>query len=1095
MSDETQLRSPEIVREEAEAAKSKGPLAWFARNSVAANVLMVILVVGGLVNLGQIKQEVFPAFDLDLVVARMTYPGASPEEVERGSLLAVEEAVRGLNGVKEVTSTARENLGVASVILKRGEDSKQKLNEIKAAIDRITSFPADMERPEVFLASTQWEVISFVLHGPQDEATLRALAEEARDKLLQDKRVSVVDFAGARDYEISIEISQEKLRQYSLTLDQIAQLIRRSTLELPGGGVKTGSGEVLIRTTERRLYGHEFESIALISRPDGTTVTVGDLVSEPVRDGFTENDQITSYEGQPAIMIRVFRTGDEKPLHVATAVKELVAEMQKTLPKGVEIDTWLDFSQMYDQRIDLLTRNALAGLVLVILVLGLFLEIKLAFWVTMGIPISFAGAFLFLPSTNVSLNMISLFAFIQVLGMVVDDAIVVGEAAYMRRQQGMKPMEAAIAGVKEVAVPVCFAIITTIVMYTPMLYMPGIMGKFMGVIPVVVITVLLLSLVESLLVLPAHLAHSKAMPKKGPFGWIAAKQQSFSNAFESLVKRRYIPFLRFAVKYRYITMCVGLATLVASMGLLLGGRIRRIDMPDIDSDVVIAAARLPYGTSVKRAQRVEAEMNRAAEALFDKYGGRNAVAVGKYSQIGNWAMTARSDLTGAALYDKGAHLVEVAIYMVPSSKRPIRAAAFAKEWRESLGDTVGLETLSFNYAMGPGSGPPVHVDLSHKDYEILKTAAAELALSLEEYEGTYDINDGYEEGKEQIDFELSPEARSLGVTEASLAIQLRSAFFGAEAVRQQRGRDEVRTYVRLPKKERESEFHIEEFMLRTPSGGEIPLSRAAITRRGVSFTQIRRNNGQRVLSVTSMVDPEAADAKSVVARVVTEQLPKLMSKYPGMTYTMGGAEKEMAEANDGLITGFLFALLGVYALLAVAFRSYSQPLLIMLAIPFGFVGALWGHYIMGHDFSMMSMMGVVALSGVVVNDSLILIVAINENRKNGFTLIDSITRGGQRRFRPILLTSLTTFFGLMPMLLETEVQAQFLAPMAVSLGFGVMAATAITLLIVPVAYHILQDAKGTMHQLGELAGFIEAKPVTPSADELKPSHELPESPS
>jgi multidrug efflux pump subunit AcrB len=1056
--------------------KHRGPLAWFANNSVAANVLMIILVLGGLMNLKTIKQEVFPGFELDFVIVQLMYPGAGPEEVERGAILVTEEAIRGMDGIKEVKSTAREGFGVVSIALKNGEDTQQRLAEVKAAVDRITSYPKDMERPNIFFPSSRWEVISLVISGPQDERALRAMAEEMRDELLHDSRVSSIDFGGAREYEISVEISQENLRRYQLTLDQVAQMIRGASVELPGGGVKTGSGEVLIRTTERRLNAREFEEIVLVASPDGTVLTVGDIAT--VHDGFKDVDEITTYDGNPAVMMRVFRVGDEKPLEVSSAVKELVAKKIPELPPGVYLDTWMDMSQMYAQRMDLLTRNALVGLVLVILVLGLFLDLKLAFWVTLGIPISFIGAFLILPSTDISLNMISLFAFIQVLGMVVDDAIVVGESAYMRRQQGMEPMEAAIAGVKEVAVPVCFAIITTVVMYIPMLMMPGTMGKFMGVIPVVVITVLLLSLVESLLILPAHLAHSKKSDGKGVFGWIAKRQQAFSGVFERLVARRYVPLVTWTIRHRYVTMSVALATLIASVGLLAGGRIRQVDMPDIDGEVVVCAAKLPYGTSLERAKLVEKIVIDASNVIIEQNGGKEKVIVGRFSQIGRHQMTAKQDISGASAWNRGAHLIEVAVYMVPPDQRDLLAVELARQWRLALADTVGLESLSFSYAMGPGSGPAIHLNLSHPNYETLKVAAADMASRMADYEGTYDINDGYEEGKEQLDFELSPLARSLGVTEASLALQLRAAFFGSEAVRQQRERDEVRTYVRLPKDERESEYNIEEFMIRTPSGGEIPLAEAATRTRGTAYTQIGRSESQRVLSVTTMVDSGVADPKKINTRFMKEVVPELMKKYPGLSYTTGGAEKEMADANQGLITGFMLALLGVFALLAVAFRSYLQPVLIMLAIPFGFVGALLGHYIMGFDFSMMSMMGVVALSGVVVNDSLILIVAINENRAKGMPLIEAISAGSHRRFRPILLTSLTTFFGLMPMLLETDPQAQFLAPMAVSLGFGVMAATAITLIIVPASYAILNDIKGQVHQVGELIGFLEKEKPT-----------------
>lgn len=1065
------MSAEEIKAEEEEMDKVGGPLAWFARNSVAANVLMVILVVGGIMNLFTIKQEVFPGFNLDFVMVQMVYPGAGPEEVERGAVLVVEEAVRGADGVKRVSSTSREGFGVVSIELKRGEDADKRLSEVKAAVDRITSFPENMERPNIFSPSSQWEVISLIIHGGNSEKALRAIAADTKEKLLRDKRVSKVDFGGARDFEISIEISQENLRRYRVTLDQIANIVRNSAIELPGGSIKTESGEVLIRTTERRLTGPEFEEIVVISKPDGTTVTIGDIAT--VNDGFQDLDELVRYNGELAIMMRVFRVGEEKPIDVADAVKDVMAETKEALPPGIQMDSWMDMSEMYKQRMDLLSRNALMGLALVILVLGLFLDMRLAFWVTLGIPISFMGAFLFLPSTDVSLNMISLFAFIQVLGMVVDDAIVVGEAAYVRRQQGMKPLAAAIAGVREVAVPVCFAIITTIVMYIPMLMLPGVMGKFMRVIPVVVITVLLLSLVESLLILPAHLAHAGSDTGGGIFGWIAKKQQAFSHRFERLIAKWYLPFVKLAVKHRYMTISVAFATLIGSCGLLAGGRIRQIDMPDIDGDVIVCAAKLPYGTSYDRARKIEETLLHAAQEVMDDHGGKEIVAAGVFSQIGRHALTAKQDMSGGSVFNRGAHLIEVAVYLTKPDVRTIQAGAFSREWRHALRDTVGLESLSFNFGMGPGSGPAIYLNLSHPNYETLKVAAADFAERLEGFDGTYDINDGVETGKEQLDFELTAAARSQGVTEGMLATQLRAGFFGSEAVRQQRDRDEVRTYVRLPKSERESEYNIEEFMIRTPSGGEIPLSLAATRKRNTAFTQISRENGLRILSVTTMVDAGAADPKEVNAKVMKEVVPELMELYPGLTFETAGSEKEMADANGGLIRGFLMALLGVFALLAVAFRSYMQPLLIMLAIPFGAVGALWGHYLLGHDFSMMSMMGVVALSGVVVNDSLILIVAINENRKKGMSLIDAIAYGGQRRFRPILLTSLTTFFGLMPMLLETEAQAQFLAPMAISLGFGVMAATAITLVIVPVAYHILEDMKSRSHQLGELAGFLD----------------------
>lgn len=1042
---------------EQERVDRPGPLAWFTRNSVAANVLMLFLLIGGVFGLKSVRQEVFPEFDLDIILVQVPYPGASPEEVEQGVLLAVEEEVRTLSFVKEVRSTALESMGVTTVVLERGTSPDEALSDVKARIDRITSFPEDSERPYVFQAVNRYEVISLVFYGEQSEAALRAMAEQAREDLLADERVSYVELAGVRPYEISIEVPQAELRRYGLTLDQVAAAIRQASVEIPGGGVKTAGGEVLVRTTERRQRGHEFESVVLISRPDGTAITVGDVAT--VKDSFAETDQRATYDGEPAAMVQVFRVGDEAPLEVAAAVKEYVAEKSETLPAGVQVATWFDYSEIYQQRIDLLTRNAMIGLVLVMLVLGLFLEIKLAFWVMLGIPISFIGAFVFLPFLDVSVNMISLFAFILVLGMVVDDAIVVGEAAYLRRSMGYSRLEAAIAGAREVAVPVIFAIVTTVMAFLPMMFVPGGAGKFFRVIPLVVITVLALSLVESLLILPAHLAHSKASGSRGAFGWIHRQQQRFSNAVGRFIDGKYVPVLRWVSHRRYLTIAVSLALLFSSCGLFVGGHVKQSFMPQIDGDLIIADAKLPFGVSVERAEELEQTMVATAREILEEAGGEDRIARGIFAQIGSFALGSAGDPTVVSTGSSGSHMVEVAVYLVESAERDILSSEFARRWREKLSEVAGLEKLSFNFASGPTAGKPVNVELTHASEAQLRAAAASLAEGLRELDGLYDIYDGFAAGKEQLDFQLKPEARSLGITELDLASQVRSAFFGAEVMRQQRGREEVRTFVRLPADERASEYHIEQFLVRTPSGGEVPLAEAARIRRGRSYTEINRYDGRRVQTVTSEVDAALANADEVNRKLREELLPKLEAEFPGITWEMGGEQKAQAEVNESLGKGMALAMLGVFALLAVVFRSYSQPILIMLAIPFGFVGALWGHILLGYEFSLMSTFGVVALSGVVINDSLILIVAINRYRAEQASLMDAVVAGGARRFRPILLTSLTTFFGLAPMLLETEMQARFLVPMAISLAFGVLFATVITLILIPVAYLILEDFK------------------------------------
>jgi multidrug efflux pump subunit AcrB len=1034
----------------------RGPLAWFARNIVAANVFMVLILVGGLLMMGQIKQEVFPEIEFELVIVNIPYPGASPLEVERAVVLAAEEAVRGIDGVKAVTSTASEGFGVLVVELLLGTNPDRALADVKSAIDRVTSFPADVERPVTFLASNRFRVVSLMVHGDVEERALRQLAEQARDELLDDPRITYVELKGVRPPEISIEVPQASLRQHGLTLADIAAGVRAASVELPGGAVKTPRGEVLLRTDERRETGAEFAAIVLRARPDGSELRVGDL--GVVRDTFADNDQAAFFNGQPAAMLEVFRVGDETPMEVSAAVKEYIALKQPTLPEGVRLATWFDASEFYEDRINLLVRNAGYGLVLVLLILGIFLEMRLAFWVTLGIPISFIGAMLFLPSANVSINMLSLFAFIVVLGMVVDDAIVVGEAVYKHRQDGLPRLQAAIAGVREVAVPVTFAIATTMIAFAPMLFVPGFAGKFFRNIPVVVIIVLALSLFESLIILPAHLAHSKEPSSRGVFGWIHHQQQRVSRGIEWLIRRTYVPLLVRAAHRRYLTLAIAVAIFIAAVGLVAGGRIGFVFMPKIESDVAVALLEMPYGASPETTRAHMAHLQATARKTLAELGDPAREVRGVFAQIGALSMAAMGG-PGGARTSTGGHLAEVAVYLVPASERAFTAQEFTRRWRAAAGELAGADSLKFTFDTGGSGQAPVAFDLSHPDPVRLERAAAELAARMDRFAGVFDVDNGTAPGKEQLDFRLKPEGKAAGVTETELARQVRSAFFGAEAQRLQRGRDELRVYVRLPEADRRSEHDIETLRIRTPGGGELPLGVAAEVTRGRSYTEIRRRDGRRIAEVTADVDPAVTNANQVVERVIATDLPELMARDPDLTWSFGGEQRDQAEIMDSLGRLFLLALIAMFALLAVAFRSYIQPVIIMMAIPFGMVGAIVGHLLMGFDLSLMSMMGVVALSGVVVNDSLIYVVAINEYRAQGLSAADAVRAGGARRFRPILLTSLTTFGGLAPMLFETSVQARFLIPMAISLGFGIIFASFIILLLVPALYMGLEDAR------------------------------------
>ena len=1031
--------------------KQSGSVAWMARNPVAANVLMFILLIGGALMSTTIKQEVFPEIEIDKIIVEVPYPGASPAEVEQGIVLVVEEAIRGVDGVKRVIGLANESMGTITAELLEGTETDRALSDIKGAVDRIVTFPADAEQPQVYSVISRQKTISLILHGEAPPESLREIAEQIREGLLQVEGITLVELSAVKDREISVEVPQARLRAYGLTLDQVSQAIRQASVELPGGSLKTRAGEFLIRTTERRDLGQEFADIVLLSRPDGTQVRLSDVAE--VKDGFAETDLETTFNGEPAIRIDVYRVGDQTPIEVSQAVKGYIAEHGDELPPGLAMATWDDQSDLFADRIDLLTRNAKLGLLLVFVVLGLFLEIRLAFWVMLGIPISFLGAFLLMPLFGVSINMISLFAFIVVLGIVVDDAIVVGENVYEMRNRGMSPMKAAIAGAKQVSMPVVFAVLTTVAAFAPMLFVPGFMGKMFWVVPSVVIPVLVLSLIESLWVLPAHLAHLKKEPNR-LFRVIGRYQGKVSAGLEWLIEYTYQPVAGFAVRWRYLTLAVALGLMIVTVGFIQGGFVKFVFFPTVESDIVWVDAKLPVGANIEETKALRERLTTSLQQAVEAHRGEGKLSRGVYAISG--ASVSGMGPTGP-MVSVGSHLVNVTIFMVPSDERTVSAQTLAATWREKLGEVPGIDTLKFTYSLAPGSGAAIDVELSHRDVPTLERAAELMAQRLGQYAGVIDIDAGYSNGKDQIDLQLKPEARAMGITEAYLAQQLRSAFYGAEALRQQRGRDEIRVMVRLPEDTRQSLAGLEDLIIRTPGGGEIPLRQAAHIKLGKAYTQIKRVDGRRAINVTAEVEEGKANANEIVAKVKADVLPELGAQVPGLTYGFEGQQREQAESGQSLLTGFIGALLAIWALLAIPLKRYMQPLVIMSVIPFGFIGAVMGHALLGFDLSMISIMGVVALAGVVVNDSLVLVVAVNELRDEGMTAIEAAIAGGVRRFRPILLTSLTTFFGLMPMIFETSMQAKFLIPMAISLGFGVLFATFIVLLLVPALYIIFED--------------------------------------
>ena len=1019
----------------------RGPIAWMAGNSVASNLLMLILMIGGLLIATQIKQEVFPEFDTDIVTVTVVYPGASPEEVEQGIILAVEEAVQGLDGVDEVTSSAQEGVGVVTVELLLGADLQKLARDIESEVDRISTFPDDAEEPEVEIESRKRDVVSIVVFGDQAELTLRNVAEQLRDFLLQDKNITQVELEDVPDLEISIEVPQQNLRRYGLTLGEIASRLEAASLDLPGGGIKTEAGEILVRMKERRDTADQFATLPVVSNNDGSIVRLGDMAT--IKDGFEDTDYYAIYNGKPALMIEIYRIGEQTPIDVANAVFAQMEAFEEYLPPGIELAVVKDRSEIFKQRADLLSRNAFLGLALVLVLLSVFLEARLAFWVTMGIPISFLGAFLMMAMAGVSINMVSMFASIIGLGIVVDDAIVVGENIYKFRQQGLPFVQSAINGVREVAVPVTFSVLTNIVAFMPLYFIPGTMGKIMMTIPVVVISVFTISLIESLFVLPAHLAHlSDRHRRRGPMIWLHEQQQRFSAFFTRMIEKYYGPFLDKVLHTRYITIAIAIAVLLVTVAYVKSGRMGMSMFPKIESDYAQASVTLPYGAPIESTEKIARQIMQAADAIIAENGG-DQLALGTFSQIGR----------------SGSHKARIRVYLTDAEIRPISTDQFTKLWRQRSGEFIGVESISFSSdSGGPGSGAALTMELSHRDLSVLEKASEELAAALENYSQVKDIDDGFAPGKQQLDFTLKPAARSLGLTASDVARQVRNAYDGADVLKQQRGRNEITIVVRLPKEERISEFNLEQMILRNSEGIEIPLLDAVEIKRDRAYITIDRRSGRRIVTVTADVTPRP-QAGQVIAALEEETIPDILNRYAGLSLSYEGKQADMKESFQGLVSGLLLALLMIYLLLAIPFRSYIQPAIIMVSIPFGMVGATLGHLAMGYSLSIMSLLGVVALSGVVVNDSLVLIDFANRRLHNGDTPHDAVLAAGMQRFRPIMLTTLTTFFGLAPMIFETSRQARFLIPMAISLGFGILFATLIALVLVPVLYMVVEDLR------------------------------------
>jgi multidrug efflux pump subunit AcrB len=1062
----------------------KAIIAWFADNSVAANMLMALIVAIGVVSLGRVNVEVLPELDPRLVSISVPYPGASPAEVEESICTRIEEAVWDVDGIEEINSTASENAGTVLVEVRTDADARIVLDDIKVRVDAIDTFPEEAEEPIVKEIVVRKKVIEVAIAADADEWSLRLLAEEVRDELLALDGLSQVELVNARPYELAVELSEDRLRRYGLSFDEVASALRRSSLNLPGGAVRAADGEILLRSSAQAYDGIDFEELVVRTDADGSRVLLRDVAN--VVDGFRETDQASRFDGRPSIQLRVFRVGDQSALTVAETVKAYVERKSASLPEVFTLTTWGDESKILRSRLETLMRNGLQGLVLVFVILALFLRFRLAFWVALGIPVCFVGTLAVMPALDTSVNMISLFAFILVMGIVVDDAIVVAESVHTHQSKLKEGRVGARRGALEIAQPVMFAVSTTILAFLPMAFMDGAMSRLWFMIPAVVIPTLVFSLVESLLILPAHLSHTPRLVEwlstVPPFSWWTRFQARFSQGLETFALKRYAPILRTALRWRFATLAVAVGLMAMTFGVISNGMLNFNFMPNIEGDNVAAQIKLPPGTPIERTAEVTQVVEDAAAQLQEELRGTDA-KVGDsdliqhyFTALGSQPYRANSQsndgLGGASI--GGAHLAEVTLQLVPSETRETSATVLEQRWRELVEPNLPPDAeVEFSAAL-TGADKDVQVRLRAPSTETLIAASKDLKDTLASYSGVFGIRDSYEEGKREIDLDLEPAGEQLGLRQADVARQVRQAFYGEEVQRMQRGRDDVRVMLRFPAAERRELSELERMRVRTADGAEVPLGDVATASLSRGYASIDRSNRQRSLVVEADIDTQVQNKEALRRELEETILPGLEARHAGLVTGFSGTEKERSDSLAQLGRYYLIALLGIFALMAIPFRSYVQPLLVMSAIPFGIVGAIGGHLVTGHDLSMLSILGIIALSGVVVNDSLVLVDFVNRELRAGAGLLDAVMAAGVARFRAVILTSVTTFAGLTPLMLERSVQAQFMVPMAVSLAFGVMFATAITLLLVPCLFALFVRPTVDEEAVARDAGVVPA---------------------
>ena len=1039
----------------------KRVLAAFARNTVFANIVLVLIfLAGGIATMSMIREN-FPEFSLDMITISVLYPGADPEEVEEGICQKIEEAIEGMEGIKQYTTQSSENVGTANIEVKEDYDVSDVLDRVRTKVNAISTFPVDAEKPVIFEFMLKDPVMLLYLSGDMSERRIKEWSEKIKDEIQQLREVSKVEIFGARGYEIGIEVSEERLREYGLTFNMIVDAIRRSSLNLAGGTIRTQGEEIRVRTMGRKYTGEALSSIVVLARPEGEIITLDRVAS--INDGFTEDPINALINGEPSVLLILYKTKEEDALVISEAVQQFISQKQMRLPVGAYIKIFYDNTEMLRSRINMLSKNLIIGLMIVFFLLWCFLNARLSFWGGMGIPVSIAGAMAILWAIGGTINMVSLLGLILVLGIVVDDAIVVGEAIYFHRKQGEPPIKAAVEGVCEVGMPVIAAVTTSIVTLLPLFYIGGIMGKFISIMPAVVIACLAVSLLECLILLPAHLSHlpnpdSKNNNLNPLTRRLKVVHRLTSSSMEWFVARIYTPLLSKALYWRYILLCIAISILLLSIGLIKGGILKFEVFPEVDGFIMTSTVDFPSGTPsdvTKQAiEQIDAALLRLAEQTKTRSG--DPLIEDRMAMIGQ---------TMEGIPRSGPHLGSVQAILLDSKRRGIHTKDLMVQWEKEIGPIPGVKSMTFAGLEAGPPGAPIEVWLQGRDMNDILAATDDLMDRLRMFEGVYQIRSDFSPGKNEMRLELKPEARTLGLTVDDLARQVYAGYYGEEAVRLQRGRDDIRIKVRYTANERRRISDFEKIRIRTRNGHEVPLISVADISFAPGYSTITRTDGMRRVAVSADVDTNKANANEIFSELSSNFFTQLKRQYPGLNVALQGEQKKMRESFDSLFVGYPLAILGIFIIIATMFRSYTQPFIIMFTVPFGIIGAVFGHLLLGYNLSIMSIFGIVALTGVVVNDGIVLIERVNENIAEGMSFFDAILSGGARRFRAIVLTSLSTVGGLAPLIMETDLQAKFLIPMALSMAAGIAFATVLTLVLVPSLMVLLSDARLLVHRL------------------------------